>query len=165
MESDWFLRLKHTEDHLSIFIYTVSKSKRVRFKPSTRLLIKRLIYEQYHFRPWNNSDTNIIKKFYFDKKLKSHNKKHSENADTCTLDLVAWPWPFVKVKKADVIRCRFFYGTLVPGMMSMGLILYEVSHLLISCDLWPSAFVKVTCTLFIKCIYVVECFFTKKKVV
>ena len=58
------------------------------------------------------------------------NKKHSENADTSmsvTFDLVVWPWSFVKVKKADVIKCRLLYCTLVPGMMSMGLLLYEIS--------------------------------------
>ena len=61
----------------------------------------------------------------------NHNKKHSENAATSTsvtFTLVAWPWPFVvKVKKADVIRCHLLYCTLVPAMMSMGLILYEIS--------------------------------------
>ena len=45
------------------------------------------------------------------------NKKHSENADTS----------FVKVKKSDVIRCRLLYCTLVPGVMSMGLLIYEIS--------------------------------------
>ena len=40
---------------------------------------------------------------------------------------VVWPWPFVKVEKADVIRCRLLCCTLVPGMMSIGLILYEIS--------------------------------------
>ena len=38
----------------------------------------------------------------------NENKKQSENADTSTpvtFDLVLWPWPFDKVKKANVIRC------------------------------------------------------------
>ena len=63
-------------------------------------------------------------------KKKKRNKKPSENADTSTsvtFDPVEWPWPFVKVKKADVIRYRLLYCTLVPGMTSMGLILYEIS--------------------------------------
>ena len=45
--------------------------------------------------------------------LISTNKKHSENADTptsATFDLVVWPWPFVKVKKADVAYC-IYLGT------------------------------------------------------
>ena len=33
----------------------------------------------------------------------------------------------IKVKKVDVIRCRLLYCTLVPGMMSNGLLLYEIS--------------------------------------
>ena len=72
----------------------------------------------------------------------SPNKKHSENADTYTsvdFELVVWHWPFVKVKKADVIKWRLLYCTLVPGMMSMGLILYEISLFgFFLCDLWPS---------------------------
>ena len=75
------------------------------------------------------------------KEISLPNKKHSENADTSTsvtFDLVVWPCPFVKVKKADVIRCRLLYCTLVPGMMSMGLILYEISPVFILCDIWPS---------------------------
>ena len=35
--------------------------------------------------------------------------------------------PFVKVKTADVVRCHLLYCTLVPGIKSMGLILYEIS--------------------------------------
>ena len=54
-------------------------------------------------------------------------------------DLVMWPWPFVKVKKADVIRCLFLYCTLVPGM---GLILYEISPFVYF--MWPLTF---TCDL------------------
>ena len=49
------------------------------------------------------------------------NKKHSENADTSTsviFDLVVWPWPYVKVKKADGNRWRFLYYTLVPKTAS-----------------------------------------------
>ena len=50
-----------------------------------------------------------------DKKKKTKkNKKHSENTVTSTsviFDLVVWLWPFVKVKKADVIRCRLLYCT------------------------------------------------------
>ena len=56
----------------------------------------------------------------------------SENADTywsVTLDLDVWPWSYFKAKKAYVIRCRLLYCALVPGMMSMGLILYEISSL------------------------------------
>ena len=57
-------------------------------------------------------------------------KKHSENADismSVTFDLEVWPLPFVKVKKADVIhKCCLLYCTLVPGIMSKGLIFYEI---------------------------------------
>ena len=35
------------------------------------------------------------------------------------LTFLVWPWPFAKVKKAFVIRCRLLYCTMVPGMMSM----------------------------------------------
>ena len=74
-----------------------------------------------------------------------------------TFDHVVWSWPFVKLKKDDVIRYRLLYCTLVPGMMSMGLILYEISPILclfyvtFNLHLRPSAFVKVTCILFILC--------------
>ena len=50
------------------------------------------------------------------------NKKHSDNADTSmsvTFGFAVWLWPFVKDKKADVIRCHLLYCTLVPGMMSI----------------------------------------------
>ena len=60
------------------------------------------------------------------KSISDQNKKHSQNADTSTsmtFDLVVWHWPFIKVKKADVIRCHLLHCTLVPGMMSMGLII------------------------------------------
>ena len=69
-----------------------------------------------------------------------HNIKHSENADTSTsvtFDLEVCPWPFVKVKKADVIR--HLYCTLVPGKMSMGLILYKISP--IAYFMWPLTFI------------------------
>ena len=70
---------------------------------------------------------------------KTNNNKHSENADTSTsvsFDLVVWHWPFIKVKKADVIRCRLLYCTLIPGMMSMGLLLYVISPFVYF--IWPS---------------------------
>ena len=97
------------------------------------------------------------------------NKKHSDNADTSTsvtFDLVVWPWPFVKVKKTDVIRCRFLYCTLVTGMMYMGLILYEISPFVYF--MWPLTF---TCDLqllsrslalySLVVFYVVECLYQK----
>ena len=62
-----------------------------------------------------------ISKFFY---RKSKRKKHSDNADTSTFvtfDRELWPWPLVKVKNADDIRCRFLYCTLVPGRTSMGL--------------------------------------------
>ena len=82
------------------------------------------------------------------------NKKYSENADTSTsvtFDLVVWPWPFVKVKKADVIWCHLLYCTLVPGtrydvygfntLRNITICLFYVTFDL---HLWPFAFVKVT---------------------
>ena len=61
------------------------------------------------------------------------NKRHSENADTSTsvtVDLDVWPWPYFnfKVKKAYVIRCRLLYCALVPGTMSLNVIV---------CEIWP----------------------------
>ena len=61
----------------------------------------------------------------------NENKKHSENADTSTsltFDLEVWPWPHFKVKKAYVIRSRFLYCALVPGMISVNVII---------CEIWP----------------------------
>ena len=71
--------------------------------------------------------------FLFLKHLKD--KKHSENTDistSVTFDLNVWPWPYFKVKKAYVIRCRLLYCTLVSGMVSVSEIVF------IFCDLWPS---------------------------
>ena len=86
------------------------------------------------------SNDKLLHSKYKKKKNKINlNKQHSENTDTSmsvTFDLVVWP--FVKVKKADVIRCRLLYCTLVPGMMSMYLILYEISpfvYFMWNCDL------------------------------
>ena len=89
------------------------------------------------------------------KKLnKYQNKKHSENADTSTsvtFDLVVWPWPFVKVKKADVIRCAIIVLHLstrydVYGFNTLRDITICLFDLTIDFHLWPSAFVKVTWT-------------------
>ena len=89
-----------------------------------------------------------------------------------TFDLVVWPWPFVKVKKADVIRCRLLYCTLVPGMMSIGIFiitLWDITiclfYVTFDIHLWPSAFVKVICILIIICILCCWMFVTKMKFV
>ena len=77
----------------------------------------------------------LLRKWCGNEKKKKTDKKHLENADTSTsmtFDLVVWHWPFVKVKKADVIRCRILYCTLIPGIT-----IYH--HKFISCDLWPSS--------------------------
>ena len=106
-----------------------------------------------------------------------HNKKHSENANTSTsltFDLEMWPWhwPYVKVKKDYVIRCRLFkllYCTLVPDMMSMGLILYEiwpvpfVFYVTFVLHIWSSASVKVFCTLIFRYILCSWRFVSKMK--
>ena len=100
----------------------------------------------FHFAlPIWNSTRGCLWEWTLEEKKEITNKKHSKNADistSVTFDLVVWPWLFVKVKKADVIRCHLLYCTLVPGMMSMGLILYEISqfvylmwHLTFTCDL------------------------------
>ena len=72
---------------------------------------------------------NIIKKHNNDK------KKHSENADTSTsmtFDLDVWPWPYSKVKKVYVIICRLLYRVLVPGLMSVNVIVCEIWPLILS---------------------------------
>ena len=72
---------------------------------------------------------------------KDYNKKHPENADTSTsvtFDLDVWPWPYIKVKKAYVIRCCLLYCTLVSGMMSVSKIVCKYNRYFIFCDLWPS---------------------------
>ena len=69
------------------------------------------------------------------------NKNCSENADTSTsmtFDLDVWPWPYSKVKKAYVIRCRLLYCTLVPGMMSVSVIVCDICTLVHF--LWPLTF-------------------------
>ena len=102
-------------------------------------------------------------------KKHSNNKKHSENTDTSTpvtFDLVVCPWPFAKVKKADVIRCRLLYCTLVSGMMSMGLLLYDISifvcfmwHFTFTCDLQLLSRSLALYSLYL--FYVVECLYKK----
>ena len=76
-----------------------------------------------------------------------HNKQFQQEAfrerrHLHICDLVVWPWPFVKVKKANVIRCLLLYFTLVPGMRSTGLLLYEISPFVYF--IWPLTF---TCDL------------------
>ena len=83
----------------------------------------------------------ILKDFYLGNYIGKDNKKHSENSDTstsATFDLEAWPWTYVKVKKAYVIRCRLLYRTLIPGFLSVGAILYEIWPFVHFCDIWPS---------------------------
>ena len=41
-------------------------------------------------------------------------------------------------KKASVINCRLLYCTLVPGMMSVSVIVCKIWPLVHFCDLWPS---------------------------
>ena len=77
----------------------------------------------------NINHTTIIHTVLSLKESEHCNKKHSENANTSksvTFDLEVWPLPFFKVKKADVIICCLLYCTLLPGMMSMCLIFYEI---------------------------------------
>ena len=102
------------------------------------------------------------------------NKKHSENAGTSmsvTFDLEMRPWPFIKCKKADVIRRRLLYCTLVPGMMSTDkfITLRDITicllYLTFDLHLWPSAFAKVTYTLIIICILCCWMFVSKMKFV
>ena len=82
------------------------------------------------------------------KKNEKKNKKHSENADTSTsetFDLDVWPWPYFKVKKAYIIRCRLLYCTLVPGMTDVceynSLRDMTINSFFVTFDLhlWPSA--------------------------
>ena len=85
------------------------------------------------------------------------NKKHLENEDTSTsvtFDLDVWPWPYFKVKKAYIIRCCLLYCALVPGMMSVNIIVCKTIHsffVTFDLHLWPSAYVKVTFTLISRC--------------
>ena len=81
-------------------------------------------------------------------KEKKNNKKHLENADTSTsvtFDLDMWPWPYFKVKKAYVIRCHLLYCTLVPGMMSVSVLVCDIWLLVHFCDLWPSSVTCIVC--------------------
>ena len=62
--------------------------------------------------------------------LSTKNEKHSENADTSKFvifDLDMGPWHNVKVKKAIVIRWHLSYCNMVPGMTSMGVMIFEIS--------------------------------------
>ena len=94
-----------------------------------------------------------------------NDKKHSENADTSTsvtFDLELWPWPSVKVKKVYVIRYRLLYCTLVPGIMSVSVIVCEIwplVHFFMPFDLrlWPSSTVKVTFICIIRWIWTLCC--------
>ena len=50
-----------------------------------------------------------------------------------------------EVKRAYVIRFRLLYCILVPGMMSVGVIVYEIRQLFILWDLWPLALTFNVC--------------------
>ena len=59
-----------------------------------------------------------------------------------TFDLAVWLWPYVKVKNVNVIKCCLLYCTLVPGLMTVSIILCEIIplvhflwHLTFTCDL------------------------------
>ena len=75
-----------------------------------------------------------------------------------TFDNEVWLWTFVKAKKVYFIRCHLLCFTLVTSMMSMCLILYKIwlfiYLLYVTFDLhpWPSASVKITCTLILRSI-------------
>ena len=90
-------------------------------------------------------------------------RRHLHVCDLGPCGLV-WPWPFVKVKKDYVIRCRLLFCTVVLGMMSMGLILYEILqfvylmwHLTITCDLQPLS--RTLDLLSLDVHYIVECLY------
>ena len=70
------------------------------------------------------------------KKLQQEAFRERRRLHVVTFDLVVWP--YYKVKKDYVIRCCLLYCTLVPGMMSVSVILYEIWPFVRFCDLWPS---------------------------
>ena len=76
-------------------------------------------------------------------------------------------WTFRQGQKSDVIKCHLLYCTLVPGMMSMGLLLCEISPFIYF--MWPLTFiltlssVKVNFTLIIICILCCWMFVPKMK--
>ena len=77
-----------------------------------------------------------------------NNKKHPENADTSTsvtFDLDVWIWPYLKVKKAYVIRFSLLYYTFEPGMMSVSVIVCKIKAIVHFCDLWPSSVTFIVC--------------------
>ena len=98
-----------------------------------------------NFRKKNqkNKQTNkqTKKKKQPNKKKTKKTKKNSENANTSrpvTFHLDVWPWPYYKVKKVYVIRCRFLLCALVPGMISVNVIVCEILPLIHFCVLWPT---------------------------
>ena len=84
------------------------------------------------------------------KKIKNNNnnEKHSEKADTSTyliFDLYVWPWLYVKVKKAYIIRCRLLYCIIVPYMLFVSVIVCEMWQLVHFCEFWPSSVTFSVC--------------------
>ena len=83
----------------------------------------------------------LPKKVHFEKKpFKDEQEAFRERRHLHVCDL--WPWV---VKKAYVIRCRLLYCTLVPGMMSVNVIVSEIWPLVYFCDLWPSPVTFIVC--------------------
>ena len=74
-----------------------------------------------------------------------------------TIDLDVWRWPYVKVKKAYVIRCRLLYCTFIVIMYDVceWNSLHAITHMsfFVNFDLhpWPSAYIKVTFTIISRC--------------
>ena len=74
--------------------------------------------------------------------VEQENKKNANYSTSMTFEFEVWHWPYVKVMKAYVIRCRLLYCNLIPYMMSLGEIDYEIWtfiilfwRLTIACDL------------------------------
>ena len=94
---------------------------------------KQIIIDEWRWKDGKEERYKIVERI---------NKKHSDTSMSVTFDLVVWPWSFIKVKKADIIRRHLLYCILVPDIMSIGLILYEISpfvylmgSLTFTCDL------------------------------
>ena len=106
--------------HFFFFLIKIDASVRLEIC----LLIDKHTHRQTHIKTHRQTLMRIQKAF-----------RERRHLHVCDL----WPWVVTLTLCQDyVIRCRLLYCSLVPGMMSVSVIVCEIWPLVYFHDLWPS---------------------------
>ena len=100
-------------------------------------VIPNLIFMNFFYTNLQRAYQSSIPDFKLDKHTRAEIYSREVNRESWKIKKInfepLWHWPFVKVKKAEVIRCRLLYY------------FTRYHHLFILCDLWPSPVTFIVC--------------------